>query len=305
MKILTIIMVIVVMFAWPFTAPAQEDYQLLEPEFLPGNQTTVSDFGEYASLAFRSILMIVVVLAVIILTLSGLQYITSEAGGGKGEAKSRALAAVIGLLIALSAYIILKQINPDLVEGSLNLEQLGSRIGGVRPPPTSGGGGGGGGGGGWGGGGSGGGSTAGPNRFDGPPGRYGNIPSNEFEVREYLNTNSNGNITINDSAECSENNTANCRTYVGGLNQNQIDGLLQLQESCNCSFVISGAAEQGGHRTNSNHYSGNAVDVRSDGSFIDTYLNNNNNTAGRDRLGIRYMTQHDAGSGLHWHIEFK
>ena len=56
------------------------------------------------------------VLAVIQITIGGVQYMTSSAAGGLEDGKARIRMAIIGLLLILSTYIILQQINPRLVE---------------------------------------------------------------------------------------------------------------------------------------------------------------------------------------------
>lgn len=129
----------------PTAAMAEEDYTLLEPSVLPGDQTSTT-FENYVEQGFRTFLAVVVIIAIVMLTASGLQYIISGSGGGKGEAKTRALAAILGLLIALSAYLILRTINPDLVDLTLDIANRGGeagRAGVVAQPPTNPGGGGG------------------------------------------------------------------------------------------------------------------------------------------------------------------
>lgn len=56
------------------------------------------------------------VLAVLFLVWAGIQYMTTESFTKKGEAKKTAQRALGGLLLALSSFLILNTINPDLVQ---------------------------------------------------------------------------------------------------------------------------------------------------------------------------------------------
>jgi uncharacterized integral membrane protein len=54
-------------------------------------------------------------LAVIILTIGGFKYMTSESMFSMGSAKEQITNAIVGLIIVLSAVLVLSYINPDLV----------------------------------------------------------------------------------------------------------------------------------------------------------------------------------------------
>lgn len=283
----------------PFFAFAQ-DYTLLEKSVLPGNQET-TNFTTYIEQGFKTFLAVVVIIAIVMLTASGLQYITAGSGGGKGEAKNRAMAALLGLLIALSAYLILRTINPDLVNLTLDINDRGGDVGrDISPPtnpPNTGGGGGGG---------SGGGGGGTPQQYGGPEGVYGPIPENEFEVRERIKEATNGKVTFNDDANCKPGNEQSCRTYLGGLNEDQINGIINLSNECDCNLTINGAAEPGGHIDNSSHYSGDAVDL--DKQFAtDTFIVSNGTNVGEQGNGVRYLINGgycEDENSAHWHCRF-
>jgi hypothetical protein len=61
------------------------------------------------------------VIAVVQITIGGVQYMTSNAVGSLEDAKSKIRMAIIGLLLILSTYIILQQINPELVNIKLSV----------------------------------------------------------------------------------------------------------------------------------------------------------------------------------------
>jgi hypothetical protein len=63
-------------------------------------------------------------LAVVVIMWGGIGYVTSAGGGGIEEAKGRISAAIMGLLLALSSYIILRTINQDLLNVSFNLNPI-------------------------------------------------------------------------------------------------------------------------------------------------------------------------------------
>lgn len=127
-------------------------------------------------------------------------------------------------------------------------------------------------------------------------GRYGEVPAEEFEVREQLAASG---ITVNDAAVCNNpSDVSQCRTYVGGLNQDQIDGLTEMGAEVPEGFVVTGAAEQGGHSANSRHYRGEAVDIRPSPE-VNEYIRNN-----PDQFS-RVIDERDGEFGGHWHVEFE
>jgi hypothetical protein len=67
-----------------------------------------------------------VALAILFIILGGVQYMTTDAIFAKEEGRKRIQAAVAGLLIALSSWLILFTINPKIFENSLGLSNLGN-----------------------------------------------------------------------------------------------------------------------------------------------------------------------------------
>src|SRR3989344_5351889 len=98
-------------------------YQLLAPlpgmtDFDPG--TKVGDngaLGRYLNLIIKLVIGISAALAVVMIVIGGIEYMTSELISGK----ERMTQAVLGLLIALGAYALLFTINPDLLSTRLNI----------------------------------------------------------------------------------------------------------------------------------------------------------------------------------------
>ena len=78
------------------------------------------DLAAYVNAAFRIALSLGAILAVLRLAYAGYIYMTSEAFHTKNTAKEIIGNAILGLLLLLSIWLILYQINPDL----LNLDVL-------------------------------------------------------------------------------------------------------------------------------------------------------------------------------------
>ena len=72
-------------------------------------------FVVYLNIIIRIFLGISAVLAMVMIVVAGVQYMTTEAVSGKGQAKSNIINAVFGFVLALAAYVILNTINPALL----------------------------------------------------------------------------------------------------------------------------------------------------------------------------------------------
>lgn len=112
------------LMAAPFFAIAA-DYVPLAP--LPGQTGGGGvDIGGYFSNMFTLIIGIAGVLAVLMIVIAGIEYM-SPMPSSKESGKNRALAAIFGLLLALVSYLILQTINPDLVVPKLDLTNTTSK----------------------------------------------------------------------------------------------------------------------------------------------------------------------------------
>ncbi len=76
--------------------------------------------GDYLNIMIRIFIGICAVLAVIMIVMGGIEYMTSELVSSKGEGKSKITHAIFGLLLALGAYLILNTINPQLLKTDLS-----------------------------------------------------------------------------------------------------------------------------------------------------------------------------------------
>lgn len=90
------------------------EYKPLAP--LPGfenvNNLTI---GPFLATMFNLIILLVGILSIIMIIFGGIQYMTTDAISGKQEGKERITNAVIGLILALGSFLILRTINPNLV----------------------------------------------------------------------------------------------------------------------------------------------------------------------------------------------
>lgn len=81
-----------------------------------------SKFETYLPGVFNLAIGIAAVLAFIMLTYGGIKYMTSDAIGGKSEGRSNIENALWGLLLVISAWVILNTINPQLLKFDFNLK---------------------------------------------------------------------------------------------------------------------------------------------------------------------------------------
>ncbi len=113
-------------------------YQLLEK--IPGAPDVGSDLPKYVTAIYNTALVIIVLSAVLMLSIGGFMYLTSAGNtAALSTAKKVIFDAIIGLAIALTAWLLLNVINPDLV--NINLSSLSLTSTEPKPvpviPPTS------------------------------------------------------------------------------------------------------------------------------------------------------------------------
>ena len=310
MRRLTFFYLVSLFLFWPifFVSAAPGNYTLLEPTLIgKSGDTTINSlqsyggaagFAAYFQMIYGMLMAIGVLTCIFFFVWDGFKLMVSEVPLIKIKAKDNIWRALEGLAFILGAYLILNTINPRLTKIDLNLIKINIAAGDASSGLT-------------GGGptnygdesGNGGssfrqygapqGGSTDPNRFQaGSPGqgKYGYVPANEFQVRSDLKA---AGVNINDDSSCTQANTGNCKTYVGGVNSKQLEGVKKMKQECDCEVTISGGAEQGGHSNGSRHYTGNAVDIRMS-SQVTSYVN-----ANPDKF---WWTNNE---GDHWHLEFK
>jgi hypothetical protein len=129
-KILFLILItILIGFFWAPLIFAQEQegqgYILLEPLPTSYGEIGGTDLAGYLEWLFTFAISIAGILAVLMIVIGGMQYITAYGNPSRIEnAKNRITQALIGLLLAVSAWLILYTINPDLVKGVFTFPPL-------------------------------------------------------------------------------------------------------------------------------------------------------------------------------------
>lgn len=105
---------------------AETTYKLLAP--LPGGSNELpaeGGFSIYARELFWFLLSAAGVLALLMLVIGGVEYVGSAGNTSLlGDAKGRITNALLGLLLALTSWLILNTINPDLVDSTLEIPPI-------------------------------------------------------------------------------------------------------------------------------------------------------------------------------------
>lgn len=137
LAVIPLILYILFISVRPLSVKAQSNsssgnYTLLEP--LPcvptGNSTTCTsggqdysqgsymssvDFQTYVQYFFNLMIALSAAAAVFMIAIGGIQYMTTDSWQGKGDGKERVKNAVVGLLMVLCSYLILRTVDPRLV----------------------------------------------------------------------------------------------------------------------------------------------------------------------------------------------
>ncbi len=92
---------------------------LLEPSVV--DNKPINSFTGYASVMFSTIFSLAVLIAIVTMAYGGLVYASAEKIESKKDAVNRITNSLVGLFLALAAWLILNTINPDLVNFSLHL----------------------------------------------------------------------------------------------------------------------------------------------------------------------------------------
>ena len=99
-------------------------YQPLVSDIPLKSAANSQSLQEFLKVVYNWGVFVAVGLAVLFIIFGGIQYMTTDSVFKKDEGRKRVVAAVAGLLIVLSSWLILNQINPRIFENSLNLGTL-------------------------------------------------------------------------------------------------------------------------------------------------------------------------------------
>jgi hypothetical protein len=215
------------------------------------------------------------VFAVLMIVIGGLQYMTTDSLQGKDEGRKRIKNAIYGLVLVIGSYTILYTINPNLLTLNLNIDP-------ILIKPVS----------------EGGSLISGGARV---PMTVGQIEESNG-VRSYLEENG----VEAYKGPCTEGQTTGC-VNLNGLPKSAQDGLVSIQEDCDCSIIITGGTEAG----HASHGVGKAiVDLRTTGD-LNAYVSKNKvGSAVQLSYGVQYKVKVGDSTVTfvreddHWHVIF-
>lgn len=286
---------------------AQEstEYKLLEkiPGFGDSISTSGADTFQYFGVVYSSVLTLVVALAVLMIVIGGVQYTASWSGaGGKEDGKKKIYGAIGGLLLALSSYLILYTINPQLLNTISVPTGTGPNQGGgafnhsdpLWPGDANG--------------------DGVPDSLDDEEGADPKDPGSdggsaggmsEKDARDYLK----GKIAVNHTCD-----DRGCQTRLAGIKKETLDEMLRMREECKCNLTITAGTEHGhstaGSHTHANGYKADLRLTPALNSYVET---SGNFTRGADRGdGAETWVKNGTGGktiyykeGNHWDVAVK
>ncbi|MFH0969727.1 MAG: hypothetical protein V1804_04420 [Patescibacteria group bacterium] len=114
-------------YAYHSNAATSYNYTPIEP--IPGFEDQSNNFASFIESLYKFGIWTVGIAALLMITIGGFMYMVSAGNTSKMDvAKKVIINAIIGLIIALTAYLILYIINPDLVKINLTLKPLGAGV---------------------------------------------------------------------------------------------------------------------------------------------------------------------------------
>lgn len=237
------------------------------------------NLGSYINSMFKVAISAGAIIAVIRLGVAGFKYMGSDMWSTKSKAREDIGEIFLGLLLLLSLWIILNQINPNL----LNLNIVFPKTQGIAAPAPS--------------------YSILPTEQK----AAGAIFEDEQSVRGLLRA---GGITVYNNP-CKAVGERNC-TNVGLLGGNAIGGLKSLKANCRCSVLVTGGTEFWNHSENTQHQPGKSVVDLARNSVLDAYIMQNGaHSTTNTFIRNRTIDVYRFGSGTyykeddkHWHVVY-
>ncbi len=232
-----------------------------------------ANLATYINSMFKIAISVGAIIAVIRLGVAGFKYMGGDMWHTKEKAKEDIREVFFGLLLLLSIWIILKQINPNL----LNLNIVFPKTAEITAPPKT---------------------------VSREQDMLGKILQDEDVKRGMLKGSG---VSIN-KPPCRMITDTQC-TNVGLLGLRAITGLKILKMNCRCSVMVSGGTEWFLHSENTTHGPNSpVVDILKYGGELDRYIRTNGTITRYDSKG-RAIYSLDGGSFLdedsaHWHVSF-
>lgn len=110
---------------WHYCYPVDSETYTLQisiPNASGSPTTNVSNYGQYIGAVYKYLLGFSVTIAIVFMMIGGIRYVIGASTGDIGKAKGMIMKAVVGLVLLMSAYVILYTVNPELV--SLQVPKL-------------------------------------------------------------------------------------------------------------------------------------------------------------------------------------
>ena len=128
-KITTLILFLVmfVVLTGPLVVLAQSTYTPLAPLDNQVGLPASTNLGAYANALVKILIGVAAVLAIIMIMIGGLQYMSTDAISGKTEGKERITQALFGLGLAIASWLILATISPTLLKVDLTVTSSGNK----------------------------------------------------------------------------------------------------------------------------------------------------------------------------------
>jgi hypothetical protein len=270
-------------------APAT-NYLLLAPlpvDNLDGAPSVQATAKTYTEGFFRLLIAVSGALAVVMIVVGGIQYMSTDSFSGKNQGRETIQNALWGFLLAIAAWLILNTVSGDLTNFNLNIDR-------VQIQDTAGAGG-----------------TVGGGGGVKPGYTLTQAQINEdADIRAQLS----GNIypVLVNNPPCSTGGTQGC-TNVVGLPESVISGVTSLASNCGCVITITGGTE-GGHATHGQNMP--AIDLRpsqalnnylAEAGSVPQAINPQNGT--RVTVGGATYTYEATGAygrstAPHWHVTY-
>ena len=246
-----------------------------------------TDLVGYINSLFKVAISLGAIIAVIRLAIGGFMYMGGEMWRTKEAAKIIFKDVFLGLFLLLSIWIILSQINPQLLNLKIDFQKV------PEAPTTS--------------------SYSKSSVLDIEKNAFAKILADEVRVRREL-----AGITIKDA--CREIYQKNC-VNVGLLSNSAITGLQKLKAYCKCTPRVSGGTEFWGHASHGPNYP--IVDLSKNNISQSDYTALNNYIKGfgipskdqKNRTIYTHGSGNSSGTGVaasfldedsdHWHVTFR
>lgn len=118
-SIALIVVTVLMLVALPISSFAQEEFVPLQTVGGVIEKGSDQRLGDFLNGVFRIGVGAAALLAVLMITIGGFEYMTSTIPGVKADGKSRIVGAILGLLLILLSWLILNIINPDILSFDL------------------------------------------------------------------------------------------------------------------------------------------------------------------------------------------